>query len=234
MPALSRPHWPRLSRRLLITAGVFLAAFVIVTLIVVMGGFNGVNARLTTYLQHRGSTAQDIALGLFIYLGSAEFTLIIAALIGVALFRGLRLLAVLPLSFVLAGSALEFIGKNLVGSAAPPEAINRFPGFLPQLTHNVGHFSYPSGHVLRATITYGLVLYLSERWELFGKDSSRLSPVLVLMIFLIGYGVVYLGWHWFSDAIGGLFLGLTLLFGLIAYLERKRTVNPGLHPAVDD
>jgi membrane-associated phospholipid phosphatase len=79
-----------------------------------------------------------------------------------------------------------------------------------------------------------LVLYLSERWQLFGKDSSRLSPVLVLMVLLIGYGVVYLGWHWFSDAIGGLFLGLTLLFGLIAYLERKRTVNPGLHPPVDD
>ena len=234
MPALSRPHWPRLSRRLLITAGVFLAAFLIVTLIVIAGGFHGLNGRLTTYLEHRGSTAQDIALGLFTYLGSAELTLIIAALIGLALFRGLRLLAVLPVAFVLLGSGLEVIGKNLIASAAPPSALNRFPSFLPHLSHNVGQFSYPSGHVLRATITYGLVLYLSERWELFGKDSSRLSPVLALMIFLIGYGVVYLGWHWFSDALGGLLLGLTLLFGLIAYLERKRTVNPGLHPHVDD
>ncbi|HEY9288104.1 MAG TPA: phosphatase PAP2 family protein [Candidatus Dormibacteraeota bacterium] len=234
MPALSRPHWPRLSRRLLITAGVFLAAFIIVTLIVVFGGFTGLNGRLTTYLQHRGSTAQDIALGLFTYLGSAELTLVISALIGLALFRGLRLLAVLPVAFVLAGSVLEVIGKNVIGSPAPPLAINHFPSFLPHLSHNVGQFSYPSGHVLRATITYGLVLYLSERWELFGKDSSRLSPVLVLMVFLIGYAVVYLGWHWFSDAVGGLLLGLTLLFGLIAYLERKRTVNPGLHPQVDD
>jgi undecaprenyl-diphosphatase len=234
MPALSRPHWPRLSRRLLITAGVFFAAFVIVTVVVVLGGFGGVNARLTTYLQHRASPAQDVALGLFSYLGSAELTVVIAALIGLALFRGLRLLAVLPLAFVLAGSALEVIAKNVIGSPAPSPTINRFPSFLPHFSHNVGQFSYPSGHVLRATITYGLVLYLSERWELFGKDSSRLSPVLVLVIVLLGYGVVYLGWHWFSDAIGGLLLGLTLLFGLIAYLERKRTVNPGLHPHVDD
>jgi membrane-associated phospholipid phosphatase len=87
--------------------------------------------------------------------------------------------------------------------------------------------------VLRATIAYGLVLYLAERWELFGRDSSRLSPVLVLVIFFVGYAVVYLGWHWFSDAIGGLLLGLTLLFGLIAYLERKRTMNPG-HAPVED
>jgi membrane-associated phospholipid phosphatase len=87
--------------------------------------------------------------------------------------------------------------------------------------------------VLRATVTYGLVLYLAERWELFGKDSSRLSPVLVLVVFLVGYGVVYFGWHWFSDALGGLFLGLALLFGLIAYLERKRLVNPGHANPID-
>jgi membrane-associated phospholipid phosphatase len=51
--------------------------------------------------------------------------------------------------------------------------------------------------------------------------------VLVLVIFFVGYATVYLGWHWLSDAIGGLLLGLALLFALIAYLERKRTVNPG-------
>ena len=57
--------------------------------------------------------------------------------------------------------------------------------------------------------------------------------MLVLVIFVVGYAVVYLGWHWFSDALGALLLGLTLLFGLIAYLERKRLVNPG-HAHVDD
>jgi membrane-associated phospholipid phosphatase len=51
--------------------------------------------------------------------------------------------------------------------------------------------------------------------------------VLVLVIFFVGYATVYLGWHWLSDAIGGLALGLALLVGLIAYLERKRAVNPG-------
>src|SRR3989442_1145355 len=105
-----------------------------------------------------------------------------------------------------------------------------FPVFLPGLAHKLGHYSFPSGHVLRATMAYGLVLYLAERWELFGRDSSRLSPILVLVVFFVGYAVVYLGWHWLSDALGGLLLGLTLLFGLIAYLERKRMVNPGHEP----
>lgn len=224
---LIRLHWPVLSRRLLITAGAFFAAFVVVAVFVDLGAFGRLNLRMTHYLQGRGSTGQDIGLGVFSYLGSIEVTLLVAALIGIALFRGLRLLAVLPVAFVLAGSLLELIGKQVITSPAPGKAFQRFPDFLPGLAHKFGHYSFPSGHVLRATMTYGLVLYLSERWELFGRDSSRLSPVLVLLVFFVGYAVVYLGWHWLSDALGGFLLGLTLLFALIAYLERKRTVNPG-------
>ena len=227
MSGLIRVHWPVLSRRLLITAGAFFAAFVVVAVFVDLGAFGRLNLRMTHYLQGRGSAGQDIGLGIFSYLGSIEVTLLVAALIGIALFRGLRLLAVLPMAFVLAGSLLELIGKQLITSPAPGKAFQRFPDFLPGLAHKFGHYSFPSGHVLRATMAYGLVLYLAERWELFGRDSSRLSPVLVLLVFFVGYGVVYLGWHWLSDALGGFLLGLTLLFALIAYLERKRTVNPG-------
>jgi membrane-associated phospholipid phosphatase len=217
----------------MITAGVFAAVFVLIAVLVTVGAFGQPNLRLTHYLQGRGSLGQDIGLGIFSYLGSIELTLVIAALIGLALFRGLRLLAVLPMAVILVASGLEWLGKLVVPSVAPGKALQRFPDILPSLGHHVGKYSFPSGHVLRATIAYGLVLYLAERWELFGRDSSRLSPVLVLVIFFVGYAVVYLGWHWFSDAVGGFLLGLTLLFGLIAYLERKRTVNPG-HAAVED
>lgn len=211
----------------MITAGAFFAAFALITVLVIMGVFDGSDLRLTRYLQGRGSSAQDIGLGLFSYLGSIEVTFVIALLLGLALFRGLRLLAVLPAVLILIASGLEILLKSIVPSVEPGSAFRRFPHGLPSLSHDVGPYAFPSGHVLRATIVYGLVLYLAERWELFGRDSSRLSPVLVLVVFLVGYGVVYLGWHWLSDALGGLLLGLTLLFGLIAYLERKRTVNPG-------
>jgi membrane-associated phospholipid phosphatase len=217
----------------MITAGVFGAVFLVITVLVAAGAFNRVNLRLTHYLQGRGSAGQDIGLGLFSYLGSIEVTFVIALLLGLALFRGLRLLSVLPVAFILFASGLEFLGKSVVHSAGPGKAFQRFPELLPSLSHKIGAYSFPSGHVLRATIAYGLVLYLAERWELFGRDSSRLSPVLVLVILFVGYAVVYLGWHWLSDALGGLLLGLTLLFALIAYLERKRTVNPG-HAHLED
>jgi len=217
----------------MITAGVFFAAFLVVVVLVTVGAFGPPNLRLTHYMQGRGSFGQDLGLGIFAYLGSIELTLVIAALLGFALFRGLRLLAILPVAVILVASGLELLGKLVIPSVPPGRALQRFPDILPGLGHDVGKYSFPSGHVLRATIAYGLVLYLAERWELFGRDSSRLSPILVLVVFLVGYAVVYLGWHWFSDAIGGLLLGLTLLFGLIAYLERKRLVNPG-HAPVED
>ena len=217
----------------MITAGGFGAASLLVAVLVTVGVFGRPNLRLTHYLQGRGSFGQDLGLGIFAYLGSIELTLVIAALLGFALFRGLRLLAVLPVATILVASLVELLGKLVVPSVAPGKAFQRYPDILPSFGHQVGKYSFPSGHVLRATITYGLVLYLAERWELFGRDSSRLSPVLVLVVFFVGYAVVYLGWHWLSDAIGGLLLGLTLLFGLIAYLERKRLVNPG-HAPVED
>jgi membrane-associated phospholipid phosphatase len=211
----------------MVTAGVFFAGFVLVTLLVSLGVFHRQDLRVTHLVQSRNGFAQDLGFALFSYLGNVEVTLVIAVLLGFALFRGLRLLAVLPFAFVLLGSGLELLSKLVVPSTAPGKALQRWPDVFPRISHNVGGYSYPSGHVLRATVAYGLVLYLADRWELFGRDSSRLSPVLVLVIFFMGYAVVYLGWHWFSDALGGLLLGLTLLFGLIAYLERKRTVNPG-------
>lgn len=211
----------------MITAGVFFAGFVVVTLLVSLGVFHRPNLRLTHFVQSHSGDALDLAFALFSYLGSIEVTLVIAALLGLALFRGLRLLAILPFAFVLVGSGLELFSKLVIPSIGPGNALQRWPDVLPRISHNVGGYSFPSGHVLRATVAYGLMLYLADRWELFGRDSSRLSPVLVLVILFMGYAVIYLGWHWFSDALGGLLLGLTLLFGLIAYLERKRTVNPG-------
>ncbi len=221
-----RLRWPAVSRRLLVTAGVFAVVFIAVALFTQSHAFNSLNLRLLRYLQNRGSLGQDIALGILTYLGSIEVTLILAVLLGLRLFKGLRLLAVLPALAVLLGSGLEYLLKHSLASKAPPSVYLRFPDILPKLNHGVDPNSFPSGHVLRATVVYGLVLYLSERWDLFGKDTSRLSPVLVVVVFLMGYAVIYLGWHWFSDALGGLLLGLTLLIGMIAYFERKRLVNP--------
>jgi membrane-associated phospholipid phosphatase len=96
---------------------------------------------------------------------------------------------------------------------------------LPSLSRHADANGFPSGHMIRATFLYGLCLYLAERWQLFGRDSSRLSPILVVVVILLGYALCYLGAHWFSDVLGGTLLGLSILVATIAYLERKRQVT---------
>ncbi|HYM51041.1 MAG TPA: phosphatase PAP2 family protein [Candidatus Limnocylindrales bacterium] len=223
--AVRRPHWPPFNRGLLITAAVFLAAALVVTLLVQLGTFRGFDRHVLTYLQNRGSAGQDAALGLLTYLGGIEVTLALALLVGLALFKGLRLLAIGPAVIVVLATGMEWLGKTMVHQVGPPLSAQRWPDFLPKLTHGGPPYSFPSGHVLRSVIIYGLILYLAERWELFGKDSSRLSPVLALLVVLIGYAVLYLGWHWFADALGGALLGLAILIGAIAFLERRRLVK---------
>jgi len=68
----------------MITAGIFLAAFILLTILVLAGAFTTLDLRLTDYLQHRGSYGQDLGLGLFAYLGSIEVTLLVAFFEGCA------------------------------------------------------------------------------------------------------------------------------------------------------
>src|SRR2546430_7185249 len=127
VPTLRRPRWPALSRRLMSPAGAFFAAFALITVLVIMGAFDGPNLRLTRYLQGRGSPAQDIGLGVFSYLGSIEVTVVVAALLGFALFRGLRLLAVLPAGPVGGASRLAGTVENIDPRKRARKAFPSFP-----------------------------------------------------------------------------------------------------------
>src|SRR2546430_16784404 len=89
VPTLRRPRWPALSRRLMITAGAFFAAFALITVLVIMGAFDGPNLRLTRYLQGRGGPAPGRGLWLFSGVGRSGGTAGGAGLLGVGLLRGL-------------------------------------------------------------------------------------------------------------------------------------------------
>jgi undecaprenyl-diphosphatase len=219
------PQWPAASRRLLTIAAVIFGAFLLLALLVQLRVFDRLDYRLLHYLQDRGSGGQDVGLGILAYIGSIEVTLLIALLLTFPLFKGLRLLAIGPAALVLGASVIEWVFKHLIANAPPPDFYHRFPSWLPHLSRHADANGFPSGHMIRATFLYGLCLYLAERWQLFGRDSSRLSPILLVVVLLLGYGLAYLGAHWFSDVLGGALLGLSMLIATIAYLERKRQVT---------
>lgn len=73
--------------------------------------------------------------------------------------------------------------------------------------------SYPSGHVANAILWYGvLALLLAPLLRSFGRT---VPPRLVTVIrtvppVVVLFTTTYLGWHWLTDSVAGLLLGLLL------------------------
>jgi undecaprenyl-diphosphatase len=82
-------------------------------------------------------------------------------------------------------------------------------------------FAYPSGHVLAAAATWGLVpiiggLYLKRRWLWWA-----LSALTWTLIGAIAWTRVWLGVHWTSDVIGGLAIAFVALSLAEHTLDRR-------------
>jgi undecaprenyl-diphosphatase len=82
--------------------------------------------------------------------------------------------------------------------------------------------SYPSGHMMRTVLIYGLGAFVVRRLAAPGWTRTLAAPMAAVVIGLMALDRVYLGVHWQSDVVGGLLLGGAALAGAIAWLDRPR------------
>lgn len=131
------------------------------------------------------------------FLGNKE-TIIALAILLIIIFSFLKKYAyVIILATTVVGAELSgLLSKNLFHRIRPVTA-------LPD-----GSFSFPSGHATISMAFYGLLIYLV--WKSIGSKSWRsgLVVILSLLILCIGFSRLYLGMHFFTDVLGGYFLGL--------------------------
>ena len=114
-------------------------------------------------------------------------------------------LAVLSL---LALNLVVGVFKLFLGRTKPRDGID--------LIH-AGGMSYPSGHASNAVLSWGILAYLIYRYAKVDRYQGRLASAGVVTISLTVCTVSLIRHtHWFTDLLGGLFIGSALLVAVIA------------------
>lgn len=77
--------------------------------------------------------------------------------------------------------------------------------------------SFPSLHTTCALVFGGFLFYLAPRLIRQPVVSGVVRAIIAIVILLIGVSRIYLGAHWTSDVVGGLFLGGLILYPSISF-----------------
>ncbi|MGD0355225.1 MAG: phosphatase PAP2 family protein [Dehalococcoidia bacterium] len=89
-------------------------------------------------------------------------------------------------------------------------------------------FSFPSGHVMSATVLFCILIYLG--WQHWKSQKIKLitaSIFFALLDLIIGFSRIYLNVHWLSDVVAGYLLGLCwVLFSIwvFQYFQRNSAI----------
>jgi membrane-associated phospholipid phosphatase len=175
------------------------------------------------------------------YLGQGGWLLTpLAAILAIALAvrtRSIRPLLVVVGAFVLTyvtiGPFKMWTDRAAPSSSLPPEESVRIFNVLPPQEYDL---SYPSGHVANAIVWYGVIaLLLVALLRALGRPA--LSPGLVRAIRILPAAIVfctttYLSFHWLTDSVAGLLLGV-FLDRLLARVPWDDVPLPALPNALD-
>ena len=82
-----------------------------------------------------------------------------------------------------------------------------------------GGYSFPSGHTISAYMLYGTLILLINK-KMTGALKYILIIICSIIIFLAGLSRIYLGVHYFSDVVGSLLLGTSILIVTNAHIKR--------------
>lgn len=115
------------------------------------------------------------------------------------------------LGYVLCLLTVDGVLKGIFSRGRP---FDTYPQIIP-LINKPHDFSFPSGHTSMA-FTIASILY-----RLLDK---RIGGVALVIAFLIGFSRLYLGVHFFSDVLAGIFVGL-VLGKIVEWLYNKYEKN---------
>lgn len=122
-------------------------------------------------------------------------------------------------------AAFFWFGAFLLGAGGAYVLKDLIHFHRPNITFEaIDGFSFPSGHVVLATIFYGGLAYLgaSHRLLRFRWIGYSIASILIAAV---ACSRAFLGVHWLSDILGGIFLGWLCLLFMALFYQRHPTQN---------
>lgn len=151
-----------------------------------------------------GAVAFFAAITLF---GAGAPLALVGAIVSVVLLVRHRLIELYAWILALAGSGL--LNVTLKGWFMRDR-----PGETPLLAS----WSFPSAHAMNSLVTYGMLVYILYRMEARGWVAGAIAAAL-LIVLLVGASRVVLGFHYFTDVLGGFAAGLAWLTVSVTFSE---------------
>jgi membrane-associated phospholipid phosphatase len=197
---------PRSAKRSWWVDGALAAGFAALTVALARGAFLGLDLSVDRWCRTHRPGAMYWLARIGNYLGQGTWLAVIA--LGIAIVLGRRRRSIRPVLLVLAAELVSGVAVFVLKQTlhrAPPNNQNRV--LHPErLFSDPASQSYPSGHLVVAIVWYGVIaLLLTGVLPGVWRRALRVVPPLVLFV-----TTVYLSFHWLTDSIAGLLLGLLL------------------------
>ncbi len=162
------------------------------------------------------------------FFASPEFTVMVTLIVtGILLYDRKRKrwnvwALTIPVALTLLVAA-EIYGKSVVHHPAPPFSMIKHPTTIFPADYINEQYSYPSGHAARAFFLSLIVInMMSIRKNLTKKTLLFSMGIGLFYIAIVSISRIYLGHHWLSDVIGGVFLGCACALLSLSMLHKPR------------
>ena len=210
-------------RKILSLSLILFCLFLATTYLVGTGRFGSIDRQITILFQSLIGRSLDVPLSFFSLLASSEIIMIILAVIAALVyFRYKKVFFGLGLIFAV--YFFELIGKFFIYHPGPPKEFFRYdlPFVFPSAYVHT-NYSFPSGHVSRTFFIAVILFFIVKKLGTFFHRKYFVSCLLFVVCSIMVVSRIYLGEHWFSDVLGGIFLGSSL--GLLAFIQYHREIS---------
>jgi len=217
------PPLPAITQRLVAIVALSVA-FVAMTMAIAAGMFNTLDHQVAQAMHDIWQEPLHRLFQLIAELGGMELTTVLMLALLIYLWRGgFGRDALVVFAFV-GAVALEVLYKTLLFHPGPPRSLTHLdgPSLTTLLESSSIRNSFPSGHIVRAVVAYGLLAFVIRRLSPSRTVRALAIPVAVVIVVIESFDRIYLDVHWESDVIGGLLLGGIALLAATVWLDRPR------------